>query len=198
MEKKSVINTTKEVQGNPMGFLADQVITGKAIENQEAQGQRSFVGSDTLPTDIPPTEKETLEKWGVKFLGAVEGDPIFQYVQLPQGWKKVPTNHSMWSNLVDDRGRGRAGIFYKAAFYDRSAHLSLDCRYQAHFDYDLFNKKAVGVTKVYDGTQVIFQTEPMSSDGKDSYHISDICSKQANDWLDKNYPDWKNPAAYWD
>ncbi|MDP3917651.1 MAG: hypothetical protein Q8Q30_00550 [Candidatus Woesebacteria bacterium] len=95
---------------------------GRAIMDQESAGQQSFVSSDTLPTDL--RGKEVLEAEGVKFLGPVEGDDIFQYVELPEGWKKVPTDHSMWSNLVDGAGRIWASIFYKAAFYDRSAHAS--------------------------------------------------------------------------
>lgn len=95
---------------------------GRAIMDQESAGQQSFVSNDTLPTDL--RGKEILEAAGVKFLGVVEDDDMFQYVELPDGWKKVPTDHSMWSNLVDEQGRVRASIFYKAAFYDRSAHAS--------------------------------------------------------------------------
>jgi len=95
---------------------------GRAIMDQESAGQQSFVSSDTLPTDL--RGKEILEAAGVKFLGVVEDDDMFQYVELPDGWKKVPTDHSMWSNLVDEQGRVRASIFYKGAFYDRSAHAS--------------------------------------------------------------------------
>lgn len=96
--------------------------SSRAIYDQEADGQQSFVSSTTLPTDL--CGKEILEAAGVKFLGVVEDDDIFQYVELPDGWKKVPTDHSMWSNLVDEQGRVRASIFYKAAFYDRNAHAS--------------------------------------------------------------------------
>lgn len=93
-----------------------------AITGQEAAGQQSFVQSTTLPTDI--RGKEILESAGVKFLGQVEGDDLFQYVELPNGWGLEPTDHSMWSKLVDEQGRERASIFYKAAFYDRSAFAS--------------------------------------------------------------------------
>lgn len=95
------------------------------IERQEAQGQWSFVGSDTLPTDISPEDKSALEGMGVRFLGPVEGDDLFQYVELPEGWEKRPTDHSMWSTLLDAEGEEVASIFYKAAFYDRSTHLHL-------------------------------------------------------------------------
>lgn len=44
-------------------------------------------------------------------------------VELPDGWKKVGTNHDMHSDLVDETGKVRASIFYKAAFYDRRADM---------------------------------------------------------------------------
>lgn len=97
-----------------------------AIEHQEAKGQESFVKSDTLPTKMDPASKEILEAAGVKFLGPVENDDQFQYVTLPAGWKKVPTDHSMWSELLDQDGKEIASIFYKASFYDRSAFLRIN------------------------------------------------------------------------
>jgi hypothetical protein len=119
-------NTVQEVRDNPIiGFITAMGEGGSGILAQEAQGQRSFVNSDTLPTDISKEDKATLAAAGVKFLGPVDGDDLFQYVELPQGWKKVTTDHSMWSNLVDADGKVRANIFYKAAFYDRRAFLHL-------------------------------------------------------------------------
>ena len=92
-----------------------------AIENQEAQGQTQFVESMQLPTEI--RGKEILEKAGVKFGEPCPDDPIFCNAELPKGWKKQATDHSMWSDLVDENGTIRAQIFYKAAFYDRNAHM---------------------------------------------------------------------------
>lgn len=125
---KAPTNTTKQTQEYPEGFLqvAMTVGTGNAIEIQEARGQTEFVNSETLPTQMGREDQQALEQAGFKFLGAVPGDPIFQYVEMPAGWKKVATDHAMWSNLVDDKGRVRASIFYKAAFYDRDAFLRLN------------------------------------------------------------------------
>ena len=95
----------------------------RAIERQEARGQEQLVGSDLLPTDCPKDVKTALEAAGVVFGEVVSGDALFRHVSLPTGWKKVATDHAMWSTLVDDTGRERAKIFYKAAFYDRRAFL---------------------------------------------------------------------------
>ncbi|NJK70221.1 MAG: hypothetical protein HC941_30290 [Microcoleus sp. SU_5_3] len=69
------------------------------IETQEAQGQQNLVHSDALPIQ---GDWEVLKRWGV-----IQGEPIdklFCSCTLPSDWKKVATNHSMWSNLLDSRG----------------------------------------------------------------------------------------------
>lgn len=91
-----------------------------AIEAQEARGQRQLVESSVLPMD---GDWDILEMMGVKRLGPVSDDPLFVHVELPEGWRIRPTEHSMNSYLVDAEGQDRAHIFYKAAFYDRKAHI---------------------------------------------------------------------------
>lgn len=90
------------------------------IAAQEARGQRELETDSALPT-------EGLDKlpsqWGIQVIGPRKSDPIFTDVILPAGWKVQPTDHSMWSDLVDAGGAKRASIFYKAAFYDRSAFI---------------------------------------------------------------------------
>lgn len=195
-------NTTMEVKENPfLGFIT--AMSSAGILAQEAQGQRSLVRSETLPTDMGRYNnydaKAVLEAAGVKFLGVVEGDDMFQYVELPHGWKKVETDHSMWSKLVDDKGRERASIFYKAAFYDRSAHMSLSCRFGVSFDYGRFDKDNIGVANVTDNGKVIHTTEPISvAEGDKRWDVSDKAKALAVAWLDENHPDWRNPGAYWD
>lgn len=143
-------------------------------------------------------DRVALEKSGVKFGEKVKGDEMFQHIELPAGWKKVPTDHSMWSKLVDDKGRERAAIFYKAAFYDRSAHLSTSRRYGCHFDYERKDKDSVGVALVTDGGKVIHTTEPIQVGDRKSYEVSDEASKLAQTWLDANFPNWEDASAYWD
>jgi hypothetical protein len=94
--------------------------TPGGIEAQEARGQQALVSSDELPKDAPWDE---LEAMGIK-KGAPVGD-LFVLATLPDGWKKVATGHSMWSELRNAEDKVVANIFYKAAFYDRSARLSL-------------------------------------------------------------------------
>jgi len=92
------------------------------IEHQEKQGQARVSYSDRLPLNISGMSKEELESIGFAF-----GDPVdelFQECTLPEGWKIEPTDHSMWSNILDEEGTERGSMFYKAAFYDRNAFVS--------------------------------------------------------------------------
>jgi len=185
-----------------MDLLMRAMLTGlssDAVRSQESAGQQSFVASEALPTDMQGDAKAVLEAAGVKFLGIVEDDPIFQYVELPNGWKKVATDHSMWSDLVDDKGRKRASIFYKAAFYDRSANLGVNRRYGINIDYSRLDAEKVVVAMVTDGEDVIFTTDPVGFEEDEArYDAQDKARKLAKVWLDENFPEWKNAAAYWD
>ncbi len=96
-------------------------MTPGGIEAQEAAGQQTFVGSEWLPIRGTEGVRDKLEALGFVLGDAV--DSLFVEARLPPGWAKKACEHSMWSDLIDAKGRRRAGIFYKAAFYDRSAHI---------------------------------------------------------------------------
>lgn len=93
----------------------------RAIEAQEAAGQRELASSDVLPAQCSEADRAALVAAGVAFGEPVQGDPLFVNVTLPAGWRKERTEHLMYLKLVDDTGAERATIFYKAAFYDRHA-----------------------------------------------------------------------------
>lgn len=199
--KKKPVNTTKQAYDNPSAIVIEAMLKGTSqmIYDQEAVGQESFVGSETLPSKMlyPENAKKMLKKWGFVFHGEVEGDPMFHYVTLPEGWKKERTDHSMWSKLLDQQGRERASIFYKAAFYDRSAHLSLTCRYGFHTDYDRRDAEGVEVVIVTDCGERIHETEPLANEDGQNWESYEKSKKVAVAWLDERYPRWRDPTAYW-
>ncbi|MET9122960.1 hypothetical protein [Streptomyces sp. NPDC004528] len=101
--------------------------TDAAIEEQERAGQAQLVASEQLPTEMHSDEaRADFEALGFVFGDVTPGDPLFRAATLPQGWKRESGDHPMWSYIVDERGRRRVSIFYKAAFYDRAAHMSLN------------------------------------------------------------------------
>lgn len=168
---------------------------------QEAAGQQSFVNSDTLPTEMMGDSRRVLEEAGIVFLGVVENDPLFQYVELPAGWTKSATGHSMHSDLLDDKGRKRAGIFYKAAFYDRNAHISVNRRFGAGIDWSKLDSGiAQGV--VSDCGEIIYRADEISFDTEADYSVRSQAQEQASAlakaWLAERYPDWEDASAYWE
>lgn len=167
--------------------------TPGGIEAQEARGQKQFVNASTLPIRHDGCTRADFEKFGVVYCENV--DDLFVNVTLPDGWKKVATDHSMWSHLVDNRGRQRASIFYKAAFYDRSAHIAIDRRFSIHKDYD---REPDIVFVVKDCGNAIFSTEPVAKPEAKWWEVDGREKNIAEAWLAEHYPNWKDATAYWD
>lgn len=212
-------------QGDIDNFLTAAVPGG--IEAQEATGQRQLVQGTKLPVQTcvvyPPREGfwsrewirswEILESWGVKFwLYDSERDPLFVDAKLPPGWKKISTDHSMWSYLLDDLDRQRASIFFKAAFYDRRASMRLHSRIQYEYDYDL-ERRGVFIGRViadkagyletpgYRFYTTLFETEHLNIVGpsrQEANTAHDSVYEQAREWADAHYPRWREADAYWD
>jgi len=187
-------------------------LTPGGIEAQERAGQLAFIANEILPIKCNFCTREQVEGMGVQFGEPI--DDLFVSVQLPDGWKKVATSHSMWSELQDEKGRKRASIFYKAAFYDRDAFISLDTRFRAGSapvcgydspDYDFNATPTHGA--VWDQGKIVWHTKQVAEKpGPDSsredsltyYDLDDELKRQAVAWLTEHYPDYKDPLAYWD
>jgi hypothetical protein len=97
----------------------------RAIEEQEAEGAAQMLNATTLPTRLNYSKQHEFEELGFTFGKQVPGDELFREATLPEGWTKEGTGHSMWTRIKDERGIERVSIFYKAAFYDRDAFMSL-------------------------------------------------------------------------
>ena len=66
--------------------------------------------------------KERYEGFGIEIIS--EYDDLFYEAKLPEGWEIVShETSSFWSDLCN-RDKKIASLFYKAAFYDRSAMIS--------------------------------------------------------------------------
>lgn len=185
-------------------FLFEALRTGSqpdAILNQEARGQEQLVHSDILPKEALAYRIQ-LEALGFQF-----GDPVddlFIACTLPTGWHKEGTGYSMWSTLKDDKGRNRASIGYKAAFYDRWASFSLSRRFSCTSrpldgDYAAPYESIPYEGVVCDGEQVIYKTDPvMPTEELPGRSIREMQKLHIVQWLNERYPDWESPFAYWD
>lgn len=93
------------------------------IEGMEAAGQRQLVASQDIP--VRGASDTELEALGFELSAPHGRDPLFRPAKLPPGWKREGSDHSMWSYIVDQHGRRRIAVLYKAAYYDRDAFLSV-------------------------------------------------------------------------
>lgn len=111
-------------------------VTGSSgIEVLERQEQmRVTANFNRLPRKGPKAEAESL---GFVFGENIEdGTDLFVAVTAPDGWDIKRTDHSMWSNFVDEQGRIRGRQFYKGAFYDLDAFYSFNSRFYVETEYE--------------------------------------------------------------
>jgi hypothetical protein len=101
------------------GDLKNAMMTSADIVASEKAGQQDLVNSSKLPKK---GNWDLLKSWGLQIID--DADDLFYNVALPEGWTKQGTTHDMHSSLLDELGRKRAGIFYKAAFYDCRADIT--------------------------------------------------------------------------
>lgn len=165
--------------------------TPGGIERQEAAGAAHLVESAILPTEIKGATREQLTALGFRF--GTEVDDLFVHCDLPSGWTKVGQD-SYWTDVLDDKGRKRAAIFYKAAFYDRRAVMRMSARFYVEAFSDGSNNEMCRVDVTDGGAFLKEFGEAPDSDWASKGAIE----KQAAAWLDKNYPQWRDPLAHWD
>lgn len=123
-------HTTRAFREDPHAeallFVAEEMHrpAGTAIQRQEEDGQRQLIGSNVIPTDTGCSDAD-LQALGFELGTVVDGDPMFRHAVIPDGWTKAPGEDPRSVYIVDDGGRQRFMIFYKAVFYDRSATMTL-------------------------------------------------------------------------
>lgn len=182
--------------GDMENFVA--AMTPGGIEAQEKRGQMEQVEKLTLPIDLMGQQK-SFEKAGFVFGNKI--DHLFQEAAFPKGWSKKPTEHDMWTDILDEHGHKRGAIFYKAAFYDRCAHASLSRRFGVAVDYDSERLDCY----VHDERGVIVKRTPGFGKPDWSKHEEAlaVCAKRDAEcdklraWLDEIYPEWQDVNAYW-
>ena len=176
-----------------------------AIEAQEKQGQEQLEKSMQLPKNLGYGQlaKDVYESLGFVVIGESKGDSLFLDVQMPEGWSKKATDHSMWTDLFDYSGSKRASIFYKAAFYDRDAFIRFANRYEVHSNYD--KNEEGGLLK--DGNKVMMsycvfdnkEQKALFSVPKEfmNYDEEREARDKCKEYLEANFPDKDNVVAYW-
>lgn len=213
-------------KGDMLNFVAASVPGG--IEAQEAAGQQNIINHVQLPIAVGKMKfnldnldieksKAIWNKLGIKIID--EQDDLFFNVELPAGWKMQSCGGSYWTNLIDAKNRERVSIFYKAAFYDRSAHADIAPRFRVSIkkEFEIDWKKARNMSQeeldelckkakeslifgvVLDCNKIIFEMDHEEEKEAGAYFDqTNKFNKICKEYLIKNYPDWENPFAYWD
>jgi hypothetical protein len=180
----------EKTTGEFFAFGVGSTVAG--IIAQEKEGQRQICFDSELPTK--GCNPEVMKAWGIE-TSPKEGDLLFVQAKLPLDWKKVPTTHSMYVDLVDDKGRKRASIFSKAAFYDRDAFMSLLPRFNVQVIWDDFDEdRDHCVPTITDGGKTVWR-------GKKVYIGKEGTSKASNvgiERLAKILPDHADVTKNWD
>ena len=93
------------------------------ITQMEAASQQSLMHLGRLPIEGSLNKRAKFEALGFVFGKVI--DELFISVTFPNGWRLEP-NGSFHSTLLDEQGRVRGMVSYKAAPYDRWARVTLD------------------------------------------------------------------------
>ncbi len=195
MEKTGITPAMLKAEVSGRGMMAG---TPDAIVASEAAGQETLVNSEILPVDMNGhTKAEITEKTGIKF--GDMADDIFINATLPEGWTKKASEHSMHNDLLDDKGRVRANIFYKAAFYDRHADMYFKPFYSVGGDYEKHEVKVLNasgdVIKDFGAVDIPDHNDPGWGEKFDEYRK---LQKTAKAYLGETYPDHADVFAYWE
>jgi hypothetical protein len=175
--------------------------TPGGIEAQEAAGQKTLVASQLFPKKLG--YKETWSQYEALGFKIIEpSDEIFDVVEFPEGWTREATDHNMWSKVLDEKGRKRVSVFYKAAFYDRSASAHLVRRYTVSVEYSYANNWQTSEQQavIKDGNTIVKRvgrTVSRERAGEEYFNLVSKYETEANELADELYPDHRDPLAYW-
>jgi hypothetical protein len=145
------------------------------------------------------------------FTDFVDHDEMFYLATLPNGWTVKQDGRNPYLSLfMDALGRKRLYQIYKGAVYGHQRDLRVNHRFLAlvvrKSDKGSYNNYKVGEDHIgividsgasTDEWAIIWQSEPLKLSEDKPWFESKALRKLAEDWLDLNYPKYKDPFAYW-
>jgi hypothetical protein len=171
-------------------------------EAQKAESQACFVKSDLIPLKVSGAQHWELERLGFKLGDAF--DDMFMHAQLPVGWVKAPSDHVLHSDLFDELGRKRAGIFYRAEPNLQCADMTMLYRFQITVYCKSLDGASNEVAITDDGHVVqrfgawcSTNIRPTREQDQSNKRERDKLSAQAKAWLRKRRPQWHKPLLHW-
>ena len=155
---------------------------------------------------LPLYHLKQIQYWlvaGIYVLGVEKfsGGGYHWEVYLPVGWKYGGDTGKF---LFDEKGRARVFVDYDAraedptsSFLTRYDHACyLGTQEEKHFVFDRINMKSLSLP--YAEYKILTSIKVTYIGGKSSRDESEVHQGECVQWLNKNYPNWQDPFAYWD
>lgn len=149
--------------------------------------------------------KQQYEKMGIKIIE--EFDDLLFTVELPEGWE-IKYQDGYWKSVIDNKSRERIIFFYKSSFYDRDAFSNFCRRYSFEISpFDDYKSKSTYEERKFKPWSLFITDcenrikkleEVIVNTDKEYFEMDEILGAKAIEYLDKNYPNWKDINCYWD
>lgn len=143
--------------------------------------------------DLDETLKN-LDALGGKILGQIEMpiDLLYHFYHY-----KLPDNFSLYIENEEDEE-----LMTVYQFVDENLRARLRTTVSSIFlGTNIWNRFHLHQDLTEDNSDLIFYVDDLNRHIKDEsprYVFQSLNEEDAIDWLDENYPDWKNPSKYWD
>lgn len=174
------------------------------VEQVEATAhldQKVLVSNKRLPREIERTRfvtwPELCRRWGMRVYGAPDAD--YFAVEMPTDWNIQPVaQDSLWSLVLDARGRERASVYHQANVFDHSAIFYLLRRFNIFSHYLDPTDSTVRIISGRDERRIFREFGRVEPDDPRYFQEVPRIERQARAWFDQEYPGWREPFAYWE
>lgn len=150
---------------------------------------KTLLPEGMLPKEMKPSS-QAFEDVGFTF--EETADNVLCNGTLPEGWK-TKADCENWLDFIDEKGRERGSIFFKYTFMERRGYMYLTPWFYVHTSDGVRPPFTVSV-KNGKGETIFVAGQSKTWYSKEMFDLK----KKAKEFLDSNYPDWRNPAKYWD
>jgi hypothetical protein len=130
----------------------------------------------------------TVSRMGVRVFGNHAEYPDMLRVSLPTGWRKRLIDRVEVA-ILDQAKRSR----FRLLFSPSTRCTLVQRRYDIAVRRGKSGETPLEYAEVMSGPDRLFSSETFKPDGG---HKGEAWG-EAKSWLDRNYPDWQDPTAYW-
>ena len=115
---------------------------------------------------------------------------------FPEGWKSVISPASNWTScLYDEKGQFRGTIDFSDYFGKKTYDIRPASKITLCRKYDIYCKGGIYDVREYPGENILFT--PTIPEDTPCHQIFCIQNQMCMEYLNANFPDWKDPFSYW-